>query len=375
MTAAQLATLEAAVARHNGTRRARILDVTQVLDAIALALVDPHGLGLVHGGETTVPADRTTLCLAVRDGAQLTIGIATSRARGPTPATAWPALQPWNHDQLEKNRDRLRAWARDPARVTFAIDPARARVPAPPADLSALLGAVLADPDDDAPREVYADRLIELGDPRGEFITIQLALARTSDFAELLEREARANTLLAAHGAHWHRDLAQVSLRQQYRRGFVEAVDVRARTFVEHGERLLELAPIRRVRLHEVEPATLRKLARCPALGRVRELGFASRLPDRNALRLAAGGQLRGLRALDLAGTAIQARGLSALLDATPALERVTLASIADPLAEALARYPGLQIISQTSRLFPGAPYLALERTGRLEIRPTIVRS
>ena len=35
---------------------------------------------------------------------------------------------------------------------------------------------MVAAPDDDGPRMVYADWLMELGDPRGEFIAIQCTL-------------------------------------------------------------------------------------------------------------------------------------------------------------------------------------------------------
>ena len=42
----------------------------------------------------------------------------------------------------------------------------------------ALLAAIYADPDDDAPRHVLADALIDRGDPRGEFISMQLARGR-----------------------------------------------------------------------------------------------------------------------------------------------------------------------------------------------------
>jgi uncharacterized protein (TIGR02996 family) len=41
-----------------------------------------------------------------------------------------------------------------------------------------LFAEVLARPDDEAPRLVLADRLIEAGDPRGEFIQLQCAAAR-----------------------------------------------------------------------------------------------------------------------------------------------------------------------------------------------------
>ena len=40
------------------------------------------------------------------------------------------------------------------------------------------LQAILADPDDDTPRLIYADWLEEQGDPRGEFIRVQCELAK-----------------------------------------------------------------------------------------------------------------------------------------------------------------------------------------------------
>src|SRR4051794_36091905 len=46
----------------------------------------------------------------------------------------------------------------------------------PPDD--AFLAAILAEPDNDAPRLIYADWLDERGDPRGEFIRVQCQLAQ-----------------------------------------------------------------------------------------------------------------------------------------------------------------------------------------------------
>ena len=61
----------------------------------------------------------------------------------------------------------------------------------------ALIAAILADPDDDAPRAVYADWLTERGDPRGELITVQLAKKQTPAL------KARADALLAKHKKAW----------------------------------------------------------------------------------------------------------------------------------------------------------------------------
>src|SRR6516165_5845774 len=45
----------------------------------------------------------------------------------------------------------------------------------------AFLHDILAHPDDDAPRLIYADWLEEHNNPRGEFIRVQCALARLDD--------------------------------------------------------------------------------------------------------------------------------------------------------------------------------------------------
>jgi uncharacterized protein (TIGR02996 family) len=56
--------------------------------------------------------------------------------------------------------------------------------------LAPLLAEVIAEPRSIAPRRVYADALLEAGDPRGEFIQLQCAL-------EELDADDRAAGLLA----------------------------------------------------------------------------------------------------------------------------------------------------------------------------------
>ena len=53
-----------------------------------------------------------------------------------------------------------------------------------------LFDAVAADPDDDAPRQVLADALLERGDLRGEFIALQLLRARKAATPAQEAREA-----------------------------------------------------------------------------------------------------------------------------------------------------------------------------------------
>jgi uncharacterized protein (TIGR02996 family) len=68
----------------------------------------------------------------------------------------------------------------------------------------ALEESILAAPDDRTSHAAYADYLLEQGDPRGEFIQVQLALEDTNlPAAERAKLQEREKELLAAHQAKW----------------------------------------------------------------------------------------------------------------------------------------------------------------------------
>jgi uncharacterized protein (TIGR02996 family) len=68
-----------------------------------------------------------------------------------------------------------------------------------------LLAAIHANPADDALRQVYADVLGERGDPRGDFITMQLARSGRAPTNEERDRELE---LLGTHVLDWLADVA-----------------------------------------------------------------------------------------------------------------------------------------------------------------------
>jgi uncharacterized protein (TIGR02996 family) len=85
-------------------------------------------------------------------------------------------------------------------------------------DATALLAAIRAAADDDAPRLVYADWLDEHGQPeRAEFVRVQCELARRKSPA--LRR--RAAELLAARHDAFAGPLAAPGLRFRFERGFI----------------------------------------------------------------------------------------------------------------------------------------------------------
>jgi len=89
------------------------------------------------------------------------------------------------------------------------------------------LDPILARPDDDEPRLVYADALMERGDPRGELIRVQCALARhdasDGDVGDVGRLRSRERALLKAHHATWTATLPRTILTSfLFRRGFLE---------------------------------------------------------------------------------------------------------------------------------------------------------
>jgi uncharacterized protein (TIGR02996 family) len=90
----------------------------------------------------------------------------------------------------------------------------------PMSDVAALLAAIRAAPDDDAPRLVYADWLDEHGQPeRAEFIRLQIELAR-KESPKLRRRETE---LLAEHHDALAGNLAMDGVRFRFHRGFIVA--------------------------------------------------------------------------------------------------------------------------------------------------------
>lgn len=78
---------------------------------------------------------------------------------------------------------------------------------------AALEDALAANPDDLATHMAYADHLVELGDPRGEFIQVQLALEDPRRTPEERQRlRGREQELLDRHQREWIGEAADVLL-------------------------------------------------------------------------------------------------------------------------------------------------------------------
>jgi uncharacterized protein (TIGR02996 family) len=123
-----------------------------------------------------------------------------------------------------------------------------------PADDSGFLRAIAADPDDDAPRLVYADWLEESGEPsrvaRAELIRFQVAAARARP-DDPKAPEAMPSHLVQSWIPTWDYSLPQIPNCKwgPYRRGFIDEVSLQPVIFYLHGARIRAAIPLRRVRL------------------------------------------------------------------------------------------------------------------------------
>jgi uncharacterized protein (TIGR02996 family) len=135
----------------------------------------------------------------------------------------------------------LVAWESTPKREVVAAFLATARAALEPATLppearallaevvppaeerldAELLAAIYAAPNEDGPRSIYADYLLQRGDLRGELIALQLARPKDND-----PRYRRAYSLVDKHRDEWMGPLARYvesGWQNQFRRGFLAA--------------------------------------------------------------------------------------------------------------------------------------------------------
>ncbi len=225
-------------------------------------------------------------------------------------------------------------------------------------DERAFLTAIREQPADDTARLVYADWLAENGNPeRGEFIRVEVELARTPRLTDEDERKRRVlvgrrDELLKEHKAAWLAPFLPFAKDTSFERGFVQSLDVPANTFLQNAERWFALTPLTRVKVINTrtwDPVTashawwVEPLFASPLLSRLEALDLeATNLIAGDIERLAAHPDLSRLRELVLANNNIRNDGVIALaaMPQLGALESLDLRAngITDAGARAVAQ-------------------------------------
>jgi uncharacterized protein (TIGR02996 family) len=179
----------------------------------------------------------------------------------------------------------------------------------------AFLGAILAEPDDDTPRLVYADWLEERGDPRGEFIRLQVGLFEANGSAQMVQI-VRAQELLIANEETWAATVRPLVAECQFERGFVTGITLPLDAFLEHADTLFARAPIQRVKISDVG-TRIAQIAANPYLERLSGLDLSGNgLGDTGARILAADAHLPRLDSLNLGMNFMDIEGVRALAKA-----------------------------------------------------------
>jgi uncharacterized protein (TIGR02996 family) len=194
-------------------------------------------------------------------------------------------------------------------------------------DHAAFIAAIVASPDDDLPRLVYADFLDESGaagaTARAEFIRTQCELDRCSpDDERRAALTQRATSLLRQNREAWTADVryATIGTDWQFRRGFLHAVKVPAQRFSLVADDLFRLAPTVRAVQLEHGSGQVQSVLRSPQLGKVADLNLSvmctcGRCPILNELRaLFASPLVANLTHLTLAGDRIDTETTAALV-------------------------------------------------------------
>lgn len=178
-----------------------------------------------------------------------------------------------------------------------------------------LLQAVLAKPDDDAPRLEYAKwceaQTDETTRQRGAMIRLQIAAFRAGE--TIGGREAEAHKLIEKYRARWDHELRSIVSSVSYHRGFAELVALPAARWPESGRKIRALAPVRHLDFVPAKPGWAEALA-SESLRGIRSLGVNSQqLDDADVALLAASLHVLELRWLSLGGNRVGEDGAVAL--------------------------------------------------------------
>ncbi len=235
----------------------------------------------------------------------------------------------------------------------------------------AFLEDVIAHPDDDAPRLVFADWLDDRGDAdRAELIRVQCELSRSPDETRRRDLLAREEALLNEHGERWAEPLRGLVDEWAFVRGFIEKVALDMNyPFFDRLEKMFSLVPIRALRLKAADFRPSPLLQAEYDLARLRSLDLdLENVHDRALRELFSSPGLRNLTSLlvEIESPVDATQVTLKALAKAPALANLTEfglhvgynpGHLPDPVVQALVRSPHL---AKVTRLYLPLAHLSL---------------
>ncbi len=214
----------------------------------------------------------------------------------------------------------------------------------------AFLAEIIANPDDDTPRLIYADWLEDQGDHRAEFIRIQCEHAslplNDPRGDALLERE---NQLLNLYGREWSKQIQKYSQFVVFNRGFVETVTMRLSDAVDRLGRILKLTPLRGVHLIQISKGRMSDLAQSELLTHLRKFDFSGSVLNFQVIHeFAASPYLMNIEALDFSKAVLSRQSAILALGHSPTLTslkqlNLSMSNLRDPELRVLSTQPAFQ--------------------------------
>ncbi|MBA3503268.1 MAG: TIGR02996 domain-containing protein [Myxococcota bacterium] len=218
--------------------------------------------------------------------------------------------------------------------------------------VSTLLAEVLANPADDDARLVYADALIAAGDPRGEFIAVQVELAKRGDKTEKQDKKTKPlwdkfRELHSKHSGKWNKPVKQFGreARWWWHRGFLRAIEINTMDTdgakwladILAGEPVVDLSTgadkkqldvpgierVERLAIHDEKPA--QAIAQAKRLVNIRELRIGTHVKDAGMLALVKPAALGKVTHLSLGAPGVKSAASLAKLAASPLGKRLEI--------------------------------------------------
>jgi uncharacterized protein (TIGR02996 family) len=316
--------------------------VAQAIGLMAEAASNPSGIAITEQVRSLRLGKE--IAIAFRHEGRVHFGVRYASNLPMTPSHLWSELKPW-YKAVERNRARLEQWKDSEGIVSV---PLVGRRPTSERSGAELLAAVVAEPDEPSHRLVYADWLIAQGDAQGELI--QLCEARRAHGTSDESMDARIEQLQKAYGERIAGEIAQLADGYMLYRGFVTHIQMAAPTFAKHGERLLASAPIEELELKPVNAQSLARLARAPALRKLRGLKIGQIIGHTRPMPfddLCASEYFESLRSLEVWTWETEGKPKSAFAELeAPRLERLFLWQVdsSPAILAGLARNESLQL-------------------------------